>query len=137
MKQYLVVHKDHVPESLSGSPRDLNGVYFVYTDYDGSTVADLELPVDADGQPALSLTECVATVAGAMYAHTPIVRLRQPDAIELLSTPHWRIYAGQYQDKDTLEADALVALGVNVDKRKSLDTLVVETQTMLRGALGG
>lgn len=136
MKQYLVIHELHIPEHLQGgSPRVLNGSYRVFSDQDGQLVADLEMPLDENGQPANTLEQTVTQVAAAMYAGVPIIRLRQSEALNLLATPQWRLYVGEYDDKDALEADALEALGINVDKRKTLETLVAETQAALQSAL--
>lgn len=133
MKQYLILHKDHTPPELQGgNPRDLDGVYFVHSDADGTLAADMELQM-ADGVPVLDKAQRVAAVTSALYGNTGVVRLRQTEAREFLDTPEFRVFAGRYNAEPPLQADA-AAVGVT-PVGPDLQSKIQDAQTKHKQAL--
>jgi hypothetical protein len=100
----------------------------------GSILVDWSMPVLADGDEPMS-DEVLTLSVGRVMAAGGTVMLSNSECHRLLKMPHWLIFTQAAENKDQLEVAALEALGINIDKRKSLATLNSETYAILMMAL--
>jgi len=102
----------------------------------GKTVLLIELDNNiADEDRILSLVLQVGSFMKAAYTDKILVG-ESSIFTELYSTPHFKLWCGNYEDKKELEADYIKVFGRDdIDARKSLETLRGEAREAIYSML--
>jgi hypothetical protein len=123
---------EHLTEDHELSQRFPNavshdGVNTLFVDVPSDTTDLFFLPND------IELEELVMVAGGFLVSQDTNPMLGTIDQFKkLFDTPHHRLWCGNYEDKEVLEKDHELVFGVGVDRRKSLEVLVSESQTAIK-----
>ena len=139
LKPSVLIEESEVAEMLQRFPHaanhDPSNYIFVSTHPNAVNPVLVSEFVDADGEQ-LSGDALVAAIAVELFAdnRSRAIHLSKSNAIALHAHPAWQLWCGNYEDKDSLEADHEKVFGAGVDRRKTLDSLVDESRIELKGA---